>query len=125
MAINLRGVMFATQASLATMRRQGYGRVVVTSSITGSVVGQPGYTLYGASKAAMVSLMKTVALENGDADLTANVILPGTMDTHANRKAMPGADFSKWVQPASIASTWAPARRRSAISLAGPPKTAL
>jgi len=36
--------------------------------------------------------------------LTANVILPGTMDTPANRMAMPDADFSKWVQPASVAS---------------------
>lgn len=59
---------------------------------------------YSASKAAMVSLMKTVALENGDAGVTANVILPGTLDTSANRKAMPGADFSKWVQPANVAS---------------------
>jgi NAD(P)-dependent dehydrogenase (short-subunit alcohol dehydrogenase family) len=52
----------------------------------------------------MLSLMKTVALENSDAGVTANVILPGTMDTPANRSAMPGADFSKWVQPANVAS---------------------
>jgi NAD(P)-dependent dehydrogenase (short-subunit alcohol dehydrogenase family) len=48
--------------------------------------------------------MKTVALENKDAGITANVILPGTIDTPANRKAMPGADTTQWVQPASIAS---------------------
>jgi NAD(P)-dependent dehydrogenase (short-subunit alcohol dehydrogenase family) len=36
--------------------------------------------------------------------MTANIILPGTIDTAANRKAMPKADFSKWVQPKSIAS---------------------
>jgi NAD(P)-dependent dehydrogenase (short-subunit alcohol dehydrogenase family) len=59
---------------------------------------------YSASKAAMVSLIRTVALENKDTGLRANVILPGTMDTPANRKAMPDADFSKWVQPASVAS---------------------
>ena len=51
----------------------------------------------------MVSLMKTVALENKDVGITANVILPGTIDTEANRKAMPKADVSKWVQPANIA----------------------
>ena len=52
----------------------------------------------------MVSLIRTVALENRDAGLTANVILPGTMDTPANRKAIPNADVSKWVRPASVAS---------------------
>jgi len=48
--------------------------------------------------------MRTVALENKDAGITANVILPGTMDTPANRQAMPGADTSQWVQPSSVAS---------------------
>jgi len=52
----------------------------------------------------MVSLIRTAALENKDAGLTANVVLPGTMDTPANRKAMPNADFSKGVRPASVAS---------------------
>jgi NAD(P)-dependent dehydrogenase (short-subunit alcohol dehydrogenase family) len=42
-------------------------------------------------------------MENKDAGLTANVVLPGTMDTPANRKAMPGADFSKWLKPADVA----------------------
>jgi NAD(P)-dependent dehydrogenase (short-subunit alcohol dehydrogenase family) len=52
----------------------------------------------------MVSLIRTVAIENKDLGITANVILPGTMDTPANRKDMPGADRSQWVQPASVAS---------------------
>jgi NAD(P)-dependent dehydrogenase (short-subunit alcohol dehydrogenase family) len=43
-------------------------------------------------------LVQTVALENADAGLTANVILPGTMDTPTNRKSMPDADFSKWAK---------------------------
>ena len=45
-----------------------------------------------------------VAQENKDAGMTANAILPGTMDTPANRKFMPDADLSKWVRPAAIAS---------------------
>jgi NAD(P)-dependent dehydrogenase (short-subunit alcohol dehydrogenase family) len=52
----------------------------------------------------MVSLIRTAAAENADAGMTANVILPGTIDTPANRKSMPNADFSKWVQPSRIAS---------------------
>jgi NAD(P)-dependent dehydrogenase (short-subunit alcohol dehydrogenase family) len=48
-------------------------------------------------------LVQTVALENADAGMTANVILPGTMDTPANRKAMPDADFSKWARTEDVA----------------------
>jgi NAD(P)-dependent dehydrogenase (short-subunit alcohol dehydrogenase family) len=59
---------------------------------------------YSASKAALVSLVRTIALENKDRGISANVILPGTMDTPANRAAMPGADPAKWVQPAQVAS---------------------
>jgi NAD(P)-dependent dehydrogenase (short-subunit alcohol dehydrogenase family) len=59
---------------------------------------------YSASKAALVSLTRTVAIENKDANITANTILPGTMDTPLNRKYMPGADFSSWVQTSSVAS---------------------
>jgi NAD(P)-dependent dehydrogenase (short-subunit alcohol dehydrogenase family) len=54
-------------------------------------------------KAALVMLVRTVALENRDAGVTANVVLPGTMDTPANRKAMPDANFSKWLQPSEVA----------------------
>jgi NAD(P)-dependent dehydrogenase (short-subunit alcohol dehydrogenase family) len=60
--------------------------------------------VYSASKAALVSLIRTVAVENKDSGITANVILPGTIDTPANRKAMPKADITNWVQPAAIAS---------------------
>jgi NAD(P)-dependent dehydrogenase (short-subunit alcohol dehydrogenase family) len=51
-----------------------------------------------------VALVRTIALENKDAGMTANIVLPGTMDTPANRKAMPKADPSKWVQSANVAS---------------------
>ena len=47
--------------------------------------------------------MQTVALENKDKNIRANVILPGTMDTPANRAAMPKANFEKWVKPSHVA----------------------
>jgi len=82
---------------------QTRGRIIAIGS---RAAVDPGATLaaYNASKAALVSLIRTVALENRDAGITANVILPGTMDTPANRQSDPGADFSKWVQPATVAS---------------------
>jgi len=85
------------------MRKAGAGRIIAIGSRAAEDPG-PKVGSYSASKAALISLIRTVALENKDAGITANVILPGTMDTPANRKAMPGADVSTWVQPASVAS---------------------
>jgi len=99
--LNLNCVFHILRAALPALRQTG-GRIIAIGSRAALEPG-PGVGAYSASKAAMVSLMKTVALENKDAGLTANVILPGTMDTTANRKAIPNADVSKWVQPATIA----------------------
>ena len=63
------------------MRRRGYGRVVLTSSITGSIVGQPGYSHYGASKAAMLGFMRSAALEVAADGITINAVLPGNIRT--------------------------------------------
>jgi 3-oxoacyl-[acyl-carrier protein] reductase len=81
MAVNLRGALLAIQACLPHMTRQGYGRIVLTSSITGSVVGQPGYAHYGATKAAMLGLMRSAALEVAGAGVTINAVLPGNIQT--------------------------------------------
>ena len=81
MAVNVRGVMLAMQACLPQMLAQGYGRIVLTSSITGSVVGQPGYAHYGATKAALVGLMRSAALEVARSGVTINAVLPGNIRT--------------------------------------------
>lgn len=101
--LNLNSVFQMLRAAIPHLRQTGNGRIIAIGS---RAAVEPGASIgaYSASKAAMVSLIKTAALENKDAGLTANVILPGTMDTPGNRKAMPNADTSKWVQPASIAS---------------------
>jgi len=101
--INLNSVFHVVRAVLSVMRKNSHGRIVAIGS---RAAVDPGSTVgaYSASKAAMVSLMRTVALENRDAGINTNVILPGTMDTPANRKAMPTADTSKWVRTESVAS---------------------
>jgi 3-oxoacyl-[acyl-carrier protein] reductase len=81
MAINVRGAMLAIQACLPQMTEQGYGRIVLTSSITGSVVGQPGYAHYGASKAAMLGLLRSAAVEVAEEGITINAVLPGNIRT--------------------------------------------
>jgi NAD(P)-dependent dehydrogenase (short-subunit alcohol dehydrogenase family) len=101
--LNLRTAFYMLRAVIPQMRRAGTGRIIAIGSRAAEDPG-PGVGAYSASKAAMVSLIRTVALENKDRGITANVILPGTMDTPGNREAMPAADRGKWVQPASIAS---------------------
>jgi len=101
--MNLKSAFHILRAVLPHMRKAGVGRIIAIGSRAAEDPG-PKVGSYSASKAALVSLMRTVALENKDAGITANVILPGTIDTPANRKAMAGADTSTWVQPASVAS---------------------
>jgi len=100
---NLNSAFYLLRAAIPHLRRSRSGRIIAIGS-RAVVDPGPGIWAYSASKAALVSLIKTVALENKDVGLTANVILPGTIDTPANRKAMPDADTSPWVQPGNIAS---------------------
>lgn len=105
--VNLNSLFHMLRAAVPVLRQTGDGRIIAIGSRAALEPG-PGVGAYSASKAAMVSLIRTVALENKDAGLTANVILPGTIDTPANRGAMANAEFSKWVRPSTIASliTW-------------------
>ena len=105
--LNLNSVFHILRATIPALRQTGNGRIIAIGSRAALEPG-PGVGAYSASKAAMVSLIRTAALENKDAGLTANVILPGTMDTPANRKSISNADFSKWVRPSTVASliTW-------------------
>lgn len=81
MAINVRGAVFAAQACSEPMRDRRYGRIVLTSSITGPITGQPGYAHYGASKAAMLGFMRSAAVELANAGITVNAVLPGNVRT--------------------------------------------
>jgi NAD(P)-dependent dehydrogenase (short-subunit alcohol dehydrogenase family) len=101
--MNLNSTFHILRAVIPPMRKAGAGRIVAIGS-RGAEEPGPKVGAYSASKAAVVSLMKTVALENKDLGITSNVILPGTMDTPANRAAMPNADTTQWVQTESVAS---------------------
>ena len=81
MGINVKGAIFSIQACLPSMREAGYGRIVMTSSITGPAVGAPGYSTYGASKAAMLGFMRNAALELAADGMTINAIQPGNVRT--------------------------------------------
>jgi len=100
--LNLKSLFYILRAALPELLKTGDGRVIGVGSRAALEPGT-GVGAYSASKAAMVSLMKTVAQEHKASGLRANVVLPGTIDTPANRKAMANADFSKWVRPEAIA----------------------
>ena len=99
--LNLTSGFYVLRAALPYLRKSGRGRIVAMGSLT-AVEPHSQLGAYVTFKAALAMLVRTVALENKDAGLTAHVVLPGTMDTPANREAMPNADFSKWVQPKDV-----------------------
>ncbi len=100
---NLTSGFYVLRATIPHLRKSGRGRIVAVGSLT-AVAPHPKLGAYVTFKAALAMLVRTVALENKDAGLTANVVLPGTVDTPANRRAMPNADFSKWIQPRDVAN---------------------
>ncbi len=102
MDMNLNAAFYTLRAVVPIMREAGQGRIIAIGSRQAVQPGA-GVSAYSASKAALVSLVQTVAIENKDKNIRANVILPGTMDTPANRGAMPKANFSKWVQTSHVA----------------------
>jgi len=100
--LNLTSAFYVLRAVIPHLRKSGSGRIVAIGSLT-AVEPHAKLGAYVTFKAALTTLVRTVAVENKDAGLSANVILPGTMDTPANRKSMPSADYSQWVQPENVA----------------------
>ena len=79
--INVKGTMFSVQACLPALTASGRGRVILTSSITGPITGYPGWTHYGASKAAQLGFLRTAAIELSPQRITVNAVLPGNIAT--------------------------------------------
>lgn len=78
---NAKGTFLCVQAALPHLRNAAYGRVILTSSITGPVTGFPGWAHYGASKAAQLGFMRTAAIELARDGITINAVLPGNIVT--------------------------------------------
>jgi len=79
--VNAKGTLFSVQASLPFLRKSNAGRIVVTSSITGPITGFPGWSHYGASKAAQIGFIRTAAIELSQYGITINAVLPGNIET--------------------------------------------
>ncbi|MDF2766076.1 MAG: short-chain dehydrogenase [Rhodospirillales bacterium] len=81
LAITLDTAYHMTRAALPQMRRQGYGRIVNVSSVTGPLVSNPGHAAYGAAKAGMDGMMRAVAIEVAAGGITVNGVAPGWIAT--------------------------------------------
>jgi NAD(P)-dependent dehydrogenase (short-subunit alcohol dehydrogenase family) len=102
--INVRTTYNLCRAAVKPMIAQNWGRIVNTGS-RDAHQGRAKFSEYAMSKAAVLRLTESLAAEVKGYNITVNAILPGTIDTGANRQSMPKADFSKWVKPATIAAT--------------------
>ena len=80
-ATNVKGTMLSVKACLPALERSGHGRVVVTSSITGPITGFPGWSHYGATKAAQLGFVRTAAIELAGRGITINAVMPGNIVT--------------------------------------------
>jgi 3-oxoacyl-[acyl-carrier protein] reductase len=80
-ATNVKGTMLSVKACLPALERSGRGRVVLTSSITGPITGYPGWSHYGATKAAQLGFLRTAAIELAGKGITVNAVMPGNIVT--------------------------------------------
>jgi 3-oxoacyl-[acyl-carrier protein] reductase len=80
-ATNVKGSMLSVKACLPALERSGRGRVILTSSITGPITGYPGWSHYGATKAAQLGFLRTAAIELAPKAITINAVLPGNIVT--------------------------------------------
>jgi len=78
---NIKGTLLSVQACIPELAKSGRGRVILTSSITGPITGYPGWSHYGASKAAQLGFMRTAAIELAPMAITVNAVLPGNVIT--------------------------------------------
>jgi NAD(P)-dependent dehydrogenase (short-subunit alcohol dehydrogenase family) len=100
--LNFYTTFYFTKHALMHMKENKFGRVISIGAKP-AVEITSGKFAYSFSKAGVVNLIQTLAIEFKDQDFTFNTIIPNIIDTPANRESMPNADFSKWVKPEDIA----------------------
>jgi NAD(P)-dependent dehydrogenase (short-subunit alcohol dehydrogenase family) len=100
--LNLKAGFVLAQSVVPVMIRQNRGWIVNIAS-KAALDHAAGGALYAASKAGVLALFDSLAAEVKPHNINVNSVLPSIIDTAANRKAMPGADFSNWPKPEEIA----------------------
>ena len=101
-ALNTHSVYIICQAVLPHMIEENHGKIINVAARAG-VSGAAKMSAYSISKSAVIRLTESMSAEVKKLGINVNCILPGTIDTPENRKAMPNANFEKWVKPESLA----------------------
>lgn len=102
LSLNLRSGYALSRAVVPAMLKQGHGTIVNVAA-KAAFDHAAGASAYAASKAAAVAMFDSLAADVKGTGVRVNTILPSIIDTEANRRAMPKADFAKWPKPADIA----------------------
>lgn len=102
LALNLRTGYLLSRAIIPIMLKQGSGAIVNTAA-RAAFDHAAAASAYAASKAAAVAMMDSLAADLKGTGVRVNSVLPSIINTEANRRAMPQADFSKWPKPEDIA----------------------
>jgi NAD(P)-dependent dehydrogenase (short-subunit alcohol dehydrogenase family) len=102
LALNLRSGYALARAATPRMIAQGHGAFVNIAAKAG-VEHPAGAAVYAASKAAALAMMDSLAADVAGTGVRINSVMPSIIDTDANRRAMPHADYAKWPKPAEIA----------------------
>jgi NAD(P)-dependent dehydrogenase (short-subunit alcohol dehydrogenase family) len=104
LTMNLTSAFLLSQAVLPFMLQHGQGRIVHVAA-RAALEPFTGAAAYIVSKTGLIGLIRTLSSELEGSGVTVNAVLPSTIDTPANRRAMPTADPSRWARPDSIAQT--------------------
>lgn len=102
MDLNARALLNIAAAVVPHMLEQGRGRIVTVGAL-GALRGGAHMGAYAASKSALMRLTESMSLELRDQGIAVNGVMPSTLDTPANRAAMPEADPTRWVEPEALA----------------------
>jgi NAD(P)-dependent dehydrogenase (short-subunit alcohol dehydrogenase family) len=102
-ALNATSTFLLAREAVKRMKPHGRGRIVTVAALPAVNRGAASMSAYAASKAAVLNLTQSLARELGSNGITVNAIVPTTIDTPANRAAMPDADTSTWLAPAAMA----------------------
>ena len=100
---NLTTAFLMSRSVLPTMRSQGFGRIVNIAAMP-AMEGGARKGPYAIAKRGVATLTETIALEVKGTGITSNAIAPSIILTDANKRSMPKADYSTWVDPREIAS---------------------
>ena len=103
MHLNATSCFLSCREAVRRMRATGGGGRIVNIASRPAVEPTASMTAYAASKAAVVSITRTLAVELSAEGILVNVVLPSIMDTEANRKAVPDADHDSWPKVSEVA----------------------